>query len=46
MNISNNNNIKELLKEIEKGRQSGEKEGWLSEYDVKNHFKNKINKST
>ena len=29
-----------LLSELEKGRQSGENEGWASSSDVRSHFKN------
>ncbi len=46
MNNSTSNNIDKLLNEIEKGRLSGEQQGWLSEQDIKDHFKNKINKAT
>lgn len=38
MNSSNRNKIDELLNEIEKGKQSGEQQGWLSESDIKEHF--------
>lgn len=46
MNNSTSNNIDKSLNEIEKGRLSGEQQGWLSEQDIKDHFKNKINKAT
>lgn len=46
MNNSTSNNIDKLLNEIEKGRLSGEQQGWLSEQDIKDHFKDKINKAT
>ena len=39
----------ELLNEIEKGKQSGERRGWLTENDIKEHFQkiyNEIDKST
>lgn len=46
MNNSTSNNIDKLINEIEEGRLSGEQQGWLSEQDIKDHFKNKINKAT
>jgi prevent-host-death family protein len=32
-----------LICELQKGRVSGEQEGWLSEEDIENHFKVKFN---
>ena len=32
-----------LMCELQKGRVSGEQEGWLSEEDIENHFKVKFN---
>lgn len=32
-----------LMCELQKGRVSGEQEGWLSEEDIENHFKEKFN---
>lgn len=32
-----------LMYELQKGKESGEKEGWLSEDDVRNHLKEKMN---
>ncbi|MEE0868906.1 MAG: type II toxin-antitoxin system prevent-host-death family antitoxin [Ruminococcus sp.] len=32
-----------LMCELEKGRKSGEENGWLSDEDVKEYFKRKIN---
>jgi len=32
-----------LMCELQKGRQSGEQNGWLSEEDVEKHFKEKFN---
>lgn len=32
-----------LMCELEKGRKSGEENGWLSDEDVKEYFKSKIN---
>ena len=32
-----------LMCELQKGRVSGEQEGWLSEEDIENHFKVKVN---
>lgn len=46
MNNSTSNNIDKSINEIEEGRLSGEQQGWLSEQDIKDHFKNKINKAT
>lgn len=46
MNNSTSNNIDKLINEIEEGRLSGEQQGWLSEQDIKDHFKSKINKTT
>ncbi|MCI9146218.1 MAG: hypothetical protein HFJ97_07655 [Eubacterium sp.] len=46
MNNSTSNNIDKLINEIEEGRLSGEQQGWLSEQDIKDHFKSKINKAT
>ena len=30
-----------LMRELQKGKLSGEKKGWLSEEEVENHFKEK-----
>lgn len=46
MNNSTSNNIDKLINKIEEGRLSGEQQGWLSEQDIKDHFKSKINKTT
>lgn len=46
MNNSTSNNMDKLINKIEEGRLSGEQQGWLSEQDIKDHFKNKINKAT
>ncbi len=46
MNNSTSNNIDKLINKIEEGRLSGEQQGWLSEHDIKNHLKSKINKAT
>lgn len=46
MNNSTSNNIDKLINEIQEGRLSGEQQGWLSEQDIKDHFKSKINKAT
>lgn len=46
MNNSTSNNIDKLINKIEEGRLSGEQQGWLSEQDIKDHFKSKINKAT
>ncbi|MGN0534524.1 MAG: hypothetical protein ACI4IR_00815 [Eubacterium sp.] len=46
MNNSTSNNIDKLINEIEEGRLSGEQQGWLSEQDIKDHLKSKINKAT
>ena len=32
-----------LMNELQKGKTAGEKQGWLSEDDIKNHFKGKFN---
>ncbi len=32
-----------LMCELQKGRVSGEQDGWLSEEDIENHFKEKFN---
>lgn len=32
-----------LMKELQKGRLSGEQDGWLSEEDVKTHFESRFN---
>lgn len=46
MNNSTSNNIDKLINKIEEGNLSGEQQGWLSEQDIKDHFKSKINKAT
>lgn len=46
MNNSTSNNIDKLINKIEEGNLSGEQQGWLSEQDIKDHFRNKINKAT
>lgn len=46
MNNSTSNNIDKLINKIDEGRLSGEQQGWLSEQDIKDHFKSKINKAT
>ena len=32
-----------LMYELQKGKESGEQKGWLTEDDVRNHFKEKFN---
>ena len=34
----------QLVKELEKGKRSGEQEGWLTPEEVKEHFSAKANK--
>ncbi len=34
--------VRQLMTELEKGRKSGETEGWLTPEEVKQHFQKKV----
>ena len=39
--LNNEKEQNKLIKELEKGRKSGEDEGWISSKDVREYFNNK-----